>query len=457
MPKRTNDGIFKRCSHPKRQWPKCSDAWWFGFYHAGRDHRLSLDKIARMRNERVPTSKSEAADWRDKLRGEIRLGQDPMAPECCPGAEPSTELTVGDVLNRYLADYVGKRETDDGPVYVGAHLRPKSARGSDYQLRIARACDVPAANGQTIRFELKPIRQVIKADIEAIRQARRPHGIVGANRLLARLRHFFNWAIGEGFTTATPFKRGDVSVIKLEMSAEQPRTRRLKPGDEERLLAHANPLLRSLIVAALSTGCRVGELLSLQWYQIRYDEQDRPRWIDLPAAKTKTGCNRALPIGQRLAAELAMRRCAPDGEAHPPTAYVFGDEVGGRVGSVKKGWLTCVLRAHGHQPTWVKGKPGQLTPASREAFRSIGLHFHDLRRQFACTLLESSANLHDVRDFLGHADITTTSRYLATSPERLARALERLEADDDSIRTPFAQSPKPADRPVSVQSDKSVN
>ena len=42
--------------------------------------------------------------------------------------------------------------------------------------------------------------------------------------------------------------------------------------------------------------------------------------------------------------------------------------------------------------------------------------------------LESSADLHDVRDFLGHANITTTSRYLRSTPVRLAQALERTEA-----------------------------
>jgi hypothetical protein len=59
---------------------------------------------------------------------------------------------------------------------------------------------------------------------------------------------------------------------------------------------------------------------------------------------------------------------------------------------------------------------------------------------------------------LGHASISTTSRYLATSPERLARALERLEGEqDDAIRPSFAQRPVSADRPVDARSDKSVN
>ena len=69
------------------------------------------------------------------------------------------------------------------------------------------------------------------------------------------------------------------------------------------------------------------------------------------------------------------------------------------------------------------------------------MRFHDLRREFACRLLETQAELHDVRDFLGHANITTTSRYLRSSSVRLASALERLEAvHNGTSRTSAAHS-----------------
>src|SRR5690606_4214850 len=55
--------------------------------------------------------------------------------------------------------------------------------------------------------------------------------------------------------------------------------------------------------------------------------------------------------------------------------------------------------------------------------------------EFACRLLESGAALHDARDFLGHANLTTTSRYTASSVHRLERALERMEGS----RTEVAQ------------------
>jgi len=51
----------------------------------------------------------------------------------------------------------------------------------------------------------------------------------------------------------------------------------------------------------------------------------------------------------------------------------------------------------------------------------------------ACRLLESSADLHDVRDCLGHANITTTSRYIRSTPMRLAQALERMGASAETV------------------------
>jgi integrase len=52
-----------------------------------------------------------------------------------------------------------------------------------------------------------------------------------------------------------------------------------------RLLEHADPHVRVVLVAALSTGCRVGEILSLQWSQIRRDAMGEARRFELPAAK----------------------------------------------------------------------------------------------------------------------------------------------------------------------------
>lgn len=111
---------------------------------------------------------------------------------------------------------------------------------------------------------------------------------------------------------------------------------------------------------------------------------------------------------------LEMLRTDPEGEVLPPDGYVFGDEVGGPIASIKTTWRTACEKAG-----------------------VVGLHFHDLRREFACRLLESRAELHDVRDFLGHTNLTTTSRYLRSTAMRLERALRLLEVSQAaSDRTP---------------------
>ena len=104
-----------------------------------------------------------------------------------------------------------------------------------------------------------------------------------------------------------------------------------------------------------------------------------------------------------------MRHNGPDGKPLKPTAYAFGNEVGERVRSVRTAWKATCRRAG-----------------------IVDLHLHDLRREFGSRLLESGAPLHVTRDFLGHADISQTSTYLATTVQSLEDALRHMEAQQSN-------------------------
>jgi integrase len=130
---------------------------------------------------------------------------------------------------------------------------------------------------------------------------------------------------------------------------------------------------------------------------------------------------------------LDRRRHAPDGTRLGPDAYVFGNEVGERIGSVKKAWQTAVLKAHGHPPLWVIGKNNQLAPESLAAYRAINLHFHDLRREFGSRVLESGSSLIEARDLLGHANMSQTSTYLQSTAKALGLAIERKEEHERQL------------------------
>ena len=110
----------------------------------------------------------------------------------------------------------------------------------------------------------------------------------------------------------------------------------LDADEETRLLHAAPPHLKDLIIAAIATGARLGELLRVQWKDLRVTTTPTRavrQTLVFRAETTKTNVQRA--VGQRLATVLAMRRHAPDGTPHPPEAYIFGNEVGERIQSVK--------------------------------------------------------------------------------------------------------------------------
>lgn len=396
MPKRTHDGLKKRCVCGTRRWARCAHSWHFNFHYRGREHRFSLDTVARTRGEPPPRSTTEARRWRDLLRNDIRRSVFTLHQ---PEVEPDGRLTLGDVCDRYVKQHVQK----EGRRRAGRQLM-------EWYAAALRRFEVPAPNGAVLRLELKPMDSITTGDVEAIRDGWKRKrssrgGRVGADRALKRLRHLFNWAIEKGYAERTPFKRHGVSVVHF--AKDQGRTRRLEPGEEGRLLSHAPPHLHALVTAALETGMRRGELLTLRWGDVKWAAD----LLLLPAEITKTAEARDVPMTRRLRAVLELRKHAPDGAEHRPSAIVFGNEVGEQIVDIRCAWMeTCA------------------------AAGITGLHFHDLRREFASRLRETPGiSDHHVRDWLGHADMATTSRYLATTRVGLQHARRAFEQHRDGF------------------------
>jgi hypothetical protein len=70
------------------------------------------------------------------------------------------------------------------------------------------------------------------------------------------------------------------------------------------------------------------------------------RRIIILAEKTKTYETREIPVTSRLAAVLDMRRLDPKGKGLPATVYVFRDEVGESIASIKTAWYATCRRAN---------------------------------------------------------------------------------------------------------------
>ena len=260
------------------------------------------------------------------------------------------EATTAPVRLRELLDVYFER-------YMNIH-RTSQLANERWSCDLIARTEVPAVDGRLVPLGEWSIDTVTADTLERFKEVRLTAGggKVAINRNLMLLRSCFNWAIHPGgYLTATPFKIGPKTVVRL--FDERPRERRLEPGEEARLFAVCKPHLRALIEAALETSCRIGELLSLQWRQVRWEQNE----IHLSGGKTKAKKPRYVPISQRLKAVLEMRRCDPAGEKFPPEAYVFGNELGERVKSVDRAW-------HGFTPRW---KNGDLAPQSRIDYARI--------------------------------------------------------------------------------------
>jgi len=126
----------------------------------------------------------------------------------------------------------------------------------------------PAVDG----FGTIPITQIRTQMIEdwqiKLGQPRVIHGVertpatATVNRILSEFRRILNWAVGRELLPASPFMRGGLAAIKLDHEDNR-RDRRISEDEEDTLLSNASPLVRALIIFALDTGVRRGEMLEI--------------------------------------------------------------------------------------------------------------------------------------------------------------------------------------------------
>ena len=419
------DCLFKRCPCARRRWSDCSHAWFYAIGYAGRGYRGTLNKYFGLPRFHQLT-RSEAEELLGKLRVDIHEGR--YAPKAMAGSADGevptdTRLTVEDVGKLLVKEFAA----DPG-------RRRHRVTALEAQLALICRTLIPAARGTTMRLGDLPMAELRTGHVEAFRDARRqimqareaerldraaklaqgvpaselppvssevPHrrgGEIGINRHLEVVRQLVSFAILRGFIDTNPFVVHGKRIIRF--APEKPRTRRLLPGEEERILRVASRHLQSIVIAALETGCRKGELLSLQFRDVICNEKGEPRTLALRAENTKTDTARSVPVSPRLRAVLEMRRQAPDGTRLGSDAYVFGTEAGDKISEFKLAWRGALKRAG-----------------------ITGLTFHDLRREHGSRLVEGGVNLLTVSRLLGHKRVSTTDTYLKASENIAEREL----------------------------------
>jgi integrase len=384
-----NDGLRKRCECPRRDWSKCAHPWHLNFQWQGRPFRLSLDREVGRRL----LGKTEAKTIADKICGAIREGtfrrrRDRMRAQDTRDDASAHEPPL--TFDRFGELFIERYSKARGK---------KSAEDDEYQLKAITAFNL---------LGHKPLTLITTDDLEAFFQHLKTAGRAGStyNHYRQLLRVMFGWAVRKGYLQRNPFS-----------DAELPR---LRADEESQLLRAATPRIYRLIVGALETGCRLGELLALRWQDVDLERRE----LRVRAETAKDAEDRFVPVSSRLAAVLELARLAPGGHELPADAFVFGDEVGRPVTTFKNAWHVTLLKASGYEPEWTKGR---LTEACRRRVTEIDLHFHDLRHEAGSRWAEGGMPLHHVKELLGHANIKTTDTYLNATRIGLQESMRKYE------------------------------
>ena len=154
----------------------------------------------------------------------------------------------------------------------------------------------------------KRLTDIAPFDLERYRRNRKQAGKsdVTINRELAFLRHVYSMAITWGKATENPVK-------KVRFAREDNgRVRVLSPEEEVQLLAPCGPQFKPLVIAALHTGFRGSELLSLTWNEVDF----RRHVITVRAAYAKNGESRSVPMNKVLTETLRAVRMTELATAH---------------------------------------------------------------------------------------------------------------------------------------------
>ncbi len=225
------------------------------------------------------------------------------------------------------------------------------------------------------------------------------------NRELALFKHFVRWTCQRGWLDEGQAER----LHHVPLLKEPPgRVRYLSPDEEGRLMAAAvtTPRMQRIILAALLTGMRQGEIIGL-----------RREAVDLAAGeitliKTKSNRVRRLPIAAALMGTLEKALAASQ------SGFVFESRRG-------EPYTETGLRT-----SWER---------VRERAGLEDFHFHDLRHSCATALRRRGAGLDVIAKILGHSSLAMVTRYAHVGDELMRSAIAALPP---IVAAPLPHTPK---------------
>ncbi len=240
-------------------------------------------------------------------------------------------------------------------------------------------------------FKNKILRDTTPKDIEDFKSSRletlKPATV---NRELSTLRNIINLAK----RWKKYYGENPVSVSGL-LTEDNQRDRILSFEEEERLLAHSADHLKPILITALNTGMRRGEMLSLKWNNVDFDNNI----FIITAINNKSKKIKRVPINSLLRKMLLELKV----ENQKKSEFVFLNDDDNPVKDIKTAFLNACMRAG-----------------------ISGLRFHDLRHTAGTRMSESGVGIVAISKILGHSSVELTMKRYLHPEDSLREAVEKL-------------------------------
>lgn len=320
----------------------------------------------------------------------------PLAPASGASIEPSAPLVVAKsipTLTEFRDTFLAASKLDNKECSVEnkesmlrLHILPRIGH--------LQLSDVDFATVQDFTVTLSQSRNLV---CKHSRRASHPNTV---NKVLGCLKHMLRLAHKRRLIEGVPeIKKLAAPPAKFDF---------LTYEEADRLIAAAEGEWRTMVVVALRTGLRRGELLALGKDAVDLNHRRiavRRNFYRGRFGTPKSGKAREVPLSDQAARALA---------AHTHTrseALVFCDAAGRPFTDTH---MRCQLRAI----------------CKRAGLRRIG--WHVLRHTFASHLVMRGVPLRAVQELMGHSSIVVTQRYAHLAPQVARDAVLLLDPPDGS-------------------------
>lgn len=194
----------------------------------------------------------------------------------------------------------------------------------------------------------------------------------------------------------------------------QERVREATPDEEARLLAAIRPDYRPVVRFAILTGCRMSEILTLEWARVNF-------FNDTFTVIGKGDRQRSIPMVKEVRDLLWDLK-----DHHAEMVFTF------QATKTRDGHLRGK-----RYPITENGFKTQWRRVKRDSGVS-NFRFHDTRHTAATRLVRKTGNLKMAQKLLGHTELATTARYSHVTDADLRAGLEAVSATAPSDRSPDA-------------------